>query len=169
LMNRPEDSYEAGEETERKAVANYRDLVDELYAARADQDISLRSLAEAAGVAVSGVAAMDSGSVWPRLNTMRSVAEALGLELHIEGDPDVPGHLVRHVRRTRKLSLRTVAIWAGQRPNTVSELGDPTRSPSMRTILAVAVELGLKVELRPTPPATGPAGDRRTGDEGPVS
>lgn len=169
MWNRPTDSYGAGEDTERKAVGNYSDLIRAFHRSRYVQEMSLRDLAKAAGVATSVVGAMDSGSAWPRLGTMRSVARALGLELHVDGSPDVAGYLVRHVRRTRRLQVQQVAFEAGVRRNTVSELDDPTRSPSMRTILAVAVELGLQVELRLATPSNQREGDRCTYDEGPVS
>lgn len=149
MWGRAEDSYSAREDTERKAVENYRALVRDLYRARADLGMSLRRLGDAAGVATSGVAALESGSAWPRLKTMRAVAHALGLELHVGGDPDVAGHLVRHVRRDPRLKMRYVAYGAGVDRNTFRELRDHARSPSMRTILAVAAELHLTVALRP--------------------
>jgi transcriptional regulator with XRE-family HTH domain len=151
LTARKANTYTAGDWAERDAVKNYRDLIEVLYIARADRQLSMRALADAAGIAVSGVNAMETGSAWPRLNTLRTVARAVNLELHIDGDPDVANYLLRHVRRKRGLSLRDVAIHAGLRSNTVSELKHPARSPSTRTVLGVAAALHLQAELRPTP------------------
>jgi transcriptional regulator with XRE-family HTH domain len=151
-MARKDDTYEAGR-WERAAVENYRNLIGELYRAQAKRDMTLRALADKAGVAVSGVNALVTGSAWPRLNTLAAVAGAVGLELHIDGDPDVRRHLLANVRGERDLSLRDVAGDAGLRPNTVSELKDQARSPSMKTVLMVAAVRSLKLELRSVLPA----------------
>lgn len=146
---RLDSSYQAGEEVERRAVATYFDLVGKLYRARADQKLSLRTVATAAGVSTSRVVALETGSAWPRWATMKAVAAVYGLEFHIDQDADVPGHLIRHVRRTRGLRVRYVAYSACVRRDTLAGFDHPAASPSTRSVLAVAAEVGLKVELRP--------------------
>ncbi len=159
-MARADDTYDAGDWVEKAAVANYRDLIGELYAARDNQEVSLRQLAAKSGVALSAVSALETGSAWPRLNTMRAVASALHLKLHFGGDPRVAVALHRALRRRGKPRLWgggphdgemmcDLAFVMGRGAGTLSELKDPTRSPSMRTVLAAAVVLSRKVELSP--------------------
>ena len=146
LWGRPDDSY--GFPLERQAVASFRRLADTITNTRYEKGLSVRHLAAAAGVAVSTTSSFESGSAWGRWATLLALAAPLGLTTEAgDGSTDVVGALVAKMKRPRGESRREVAFRASLRPNTVYDLGRPGVSPSVATVLAVAVVTRTEVQL----------------------
>lgn len=128
------------------AVVAYRQLAEVLVAARQEAGLTLRQLAAETGHALSVLTALEQGSAWPRLHTVESVAAALGLRLLVGGREDCVATLKRRMRED-EASVARLARDIGVRPNTLYELGQPGRSPSMATVLRLCVRLRLPVAL----------------------
>lgn len=67
---------------------------------RAEAKLSLRALAESAGLATSTVHRIERGDLRPTLETLRRIAEAAGVRLHIEPRTDYAASLVGLARLT---------------------------------------------------------------------
>ena len=119
----------------------------QFVAARDRACLSLRQLSVASGISLSVLTAMEQGSAWPRLATLQTAAGVLGLEVDVDGSPDVVAALLERLRDIPQLTLRGVAVDAGLRPNTVYDLRTPGASPSMTTILAFSYSVGADVRL----------------------
>jgi len=69
--------------------------------ARTDAGLSVRSLADAAGVAASTVHRIEKAELHPTVETLRRILEAAGLRLRLEPEPDYAASLVGLARSIR--------------------------------------------------------------------
>lgn len=112
----------------------------------------MRRLASASAVALSVVNQVEQGTSWPRLATVQAMAGALGARVTIGGLVD-PGIAIATAAKAQRRHLAHLADRAGVNQNTLYALVQhETASPSMATVLASALVLGLLVELEPIAP-----------------
>ncbi len=132
-------------------VGAWRALVEVLADERYARGWGLRRLATEAGVALSVVNDIEAGSSWPRLGTVEAIAGALGFVLEVEAEPgcQVLEGVLRQIRRQRRhpdgVSPRTLAQYAGVRPNTLYELPRTVAGGSVRTLLCLTRQLTVDV------------------------
>ena len=88
LLRRPADSYKDG--SEARAVEAFRHIATTLVAARTARGWSLRQLAQASGVALSHLTAIEQGGSWPTFDRLAQTARTLGLRVQL-GGPGLAG------------------------------------------------------------------------------
>ncbi|WP_250285788.1 MULTISPECIES: helix-turn-helix domain-containing protein [unclassified Frankia] len=69
-------------------------VADLVRGVRADAGLSVRALADAAGVAASTVHRIERGELQPTVDTLRRIIEAAGMRLHIDVHPDYSASMV---------------------------------------------------------------------------
>ena len=67
-----------------KALEPEYEVIRQVIAARAEQGLTQRELAERIGIKQSNISRLESGNYNPSLDFLRRVAAGLGKELHIE-------------------------------------------------------------------------------------
>lgn len=67
-----------------KALEPEYEVIRQVTAARAEQGLTQRELAERIGIKQSNISRLESGNYNPSLDFLRRVAAGLGKELHIE-------------------------------------------------------------------------------------
>lgn len=68
---------------EYERLQPYYDVIDAIIAARADEDLTQRELAERCGMKQSAFARLESGNANPTIKTLQQVAKGLGKQLKI--------------------------------------------------------------------------------------
>ena len=83
------DRYHAEQMKDPEYAAEYErlqpeyDIIDAIIAARAEQNLTQRELAERCGMRQSAFARLESGNANPTLKTLQQVAKGLGKKLRI--------------------------------------------------------------------------------------
>jgi len=147
LAQRPLERTDSG--VERQAVTAQRRLVGGLSRERRRQGLSLRALATLAGVSLTALTSLESGSSWSRLSTVEAVAAGLQQVLSFRGRRDLIPALLE-LAHEYELPSRALAQEAFLRANTLSELHLGRTTPSMATVLAIAAALGIATEVEVT-------------------
>lgn len=152
LHSRPSESYLTNS-VEGEAVALYKDLVNALTNARYERDLSVRSLASAAGVSSTALSELESGSAWPRLSTVAKLAAVLNLWITIDGRADLAKALrlkaranYAQPRRERTSSVEASAV-AGVSISTY--YGLKARDPRMSSVLGLCAALECEFAVAP--------------------
>jgi len=60
------------------------EIAKSIIAARCEQNITQKELAEKSGIRQSNISRIETGNCSPNINTLRQIAKGLGRELHIE-------------------------------------------------------------------------------------
>ena len=74
--------YHAEQMKDPEYAAEY-DIIDAIIAARAEENLTQRELAQRCGMKQSAFARLESGNANPTLETLKRVAEGLGKQLRI--------------------------------------------------------------------------------------
>jgi transcriptional regulator with XRE-family HTH domain len=82
---------------------------------RAEAGLSVRALAEAAGVAASTVHRIERGELQPTVQTLRHILEAAGMLLRVEPEPDASVSIVGLARSIRADLARGDETWVVRR------------------------------------------------------
>ena len=83
------DRYHAEQMKDPEYAAEYErlrpeyDIIDAIIAARAEENLTQRELAQRCGMKQSAFARLESGNANPTLETLKRVAEGLGKQLRI--------------------------------------------------------------------------------------
>jgi transcriptional regulator with XRE-family HTH domain len=136
--------------------------------ARADTGLSVRALADAAGVAASTVHRIEQGDLRPTVESLAQIVEAAGLRLRVEAtvdhaasvvglarsiQPDVStGNYIAAIRKAAELASRFRAADADVRHRMITAKPPPTGDPRWDAFLAGLAEwLAVRADLSAPP------------------
>lgn len=133
---------------ERAVVSRHRGVVKQLVQLRYEHDprVSLRNVAEGAGVPLSSVADLEAGSTWPSWRVIAGYAEAVSV--HLLCGPTIFGERLPRSRRDPYALIEAV--------NGSSALGERVRAyHDLTCVMLTQVRTSFGISIRDLASATG--------------
>ncbi len=119
-------------------------LGDKIRLMRGEKNLSLQDLATRAGISLSYLSEIERGTVYPALNTLKRIAEGLGVPpsavISHEGSL---GHKLKSLREEYGLTQAHLANLAGVTAGLIGQIEQGKVQPSLKTLEKLAEVMGV--------------------------
>jgi len=119
-------------------------LGDKIRLMRGEKNQSLQDLANKAGISLSYLSEIERGTVYPALNTLKRVAEGLGVSPSaLMGQEGSLGHKLKALREEYGLTQAQLANLAGVTAGLIGQIEQGKVQPSLKTLEKLAEVMGV--------------------------
>lgn len=119
-------------------------LGDKIRLLRTEKKMSLQELAERAGISLSYLSEIERGTVYPSLNTVKRIAEALDVPpTSIMGQEGSLGYKLKALREEYGLTQAQLAKLAGVTAGLIGQIEQGKVQPSLKTLEKLAEVMGV--------------------------
>ena len=119
-------------------------LGDKIRLMRGEKNQSLQDLANKAGISLSYLSEIERGTVYPALNTLKRVAEGLGVSPSaLMGQEGSLGHKLKALREEYGLTQARLANLAGVTAGLIGQIEQGKVQPSLKTLEKLAEVMGV--------------------------
>jgi transcriptional regulator with XRE-family HTH domain len=111
---------------------------------RCNKKLSVHELAARAGISVSYLGEIERGAVYPSLNTLKRLAEELGVPVNaLLGQDGSLGHRLKTLREEYGMTQAQLAGLAGVTAGLIGQIEQGKVQPSLKTLEKIAHALGV--------------------------
>ncbi len=119
-------------------------LGDKIRLMRGEKNLSLQDLAVKAGISLSYLSEIERGTVYPALNTLKRIAEGLGVHPSaVMGQEGSLGHKLKALREEYGLTQAQLANLAGVTAGLIGQIEQGKVQPSLKTLEKLAEVMGV--------------------------
>lgn len=119
-------------------------LGDKIRLMRSEKNLSLQDLANKAGISLSYLSEIERGTVYPALNTLKRIAEGLGVPPSaVMGQEGSLGHKLKALREEYGLTQAQLANLAGVTAGLIGQIEQGKVQPSLKTLEKLAEVMGV--------------------------
>ncbi len=119
-------------------------LGEKIRIIRNENNMSLQELAEKVGISLSYLSEIERGTVYPALNTLKRLAEGLGIPVSsLMGHEGTLGHKLRSLREEYGLTQAQLANLAGVTAGLIGQIEQGKVQPSLKTLEKLAEVMGV--------------------------
>lgn len=119
-------------------------LGERLRLIRCNKKLSVHELAARAGISVSYLGEIERGAVYPSLNTLKRLAEELGVPVNaLLGQDGSLGHRLKTLREEYGMTQAQLAGLAGVTAGLIGQIEQGKVQPSLKTLEKIAHALGV--------------------------
>ncbi len=119
-------------------------LGDKIRLMRSEKNLSLQDLANRAGISLSYLSEIERGTVYPALNTLKRIAEGLGVPPSaVMGQEGSLGHKLKALREEYGLTQAQLANLAGVTAGLIGQIEQGKVQPSLKTLEKLAEVMGV--------------------------
>lgn len=119
-------------------------LGDKIRLMRGEKNLSLQDLAVKAGISLSYLSEIERGTVYPALNTLKRIAEGLGVPpSSVMGHEGSLGHKLKALREEYGLTQAQLANLAGVTAGLIGQIEQGKVQPSLKTLEKLAEVMGV--------------------------
>lgn len=119
-------------------------LGEKIRIIRNEKDMSLQELADKIGISLSYLSEIERGTVYPALNTLKRVAEGLGIPATaLMGHEGTLGHKLKSLREEYGLTQAQLANMAGVTAGLIGQIEQGKVQPSLKTLEKLAEVMGV--------------------------
>lgn len=119
-------------------------LGDKIRLMRGEKNLSLQDLAGKAGISLSYLSEIERGTVYPALNTLKRIAEGLGVPpSSVMGQEGSLGHKLKALREEYGLTQAQLANLAGVTAGLIGQIEQGKVQPSLKTLEKLAEVMGV--------------------------
>lgn len=119
-------------------------LGDKIRLMRSEKNMSLQELAGTAGISLSYLSEIERGTVYPALNTLKRIAEGLGVPPStVMGHEGSLGHKLKALREEYGLTQAQLANLAGVTAGLIGQIEQGKVQPSLKTLEKLAEVMGV--------------------------
>ena len=119
-------------------------LGDKVRLMRSDKNLSLQELAQSAGISLSYLSEIERGTVYPALNTLKRISEALEVSPSaIMGHSGSLGHKLKTLREEYGLTQAKLASMAEVTAGLVGQIEQGKVQPSLKTLEKLSEVMGV--------------------------
>jgi transcriptional regulator with XRE-family HTH domain len=111
---------------------------------RNEKNMSLQDLADKVGISLSYLSEIERGTVYPALNTLKRVADGLGVPAtSLMGHEGTLGHKLKSLREEYGLTQAQLANLAGVTAGLIGQIEQGKVQPSLKTLEKLAEVMGV--------------------------
>lgn len=119
-------------------------LGEKIRIIRNEKNMSLQDLADKVGISLSYLSEIERGTVYPALNTLKRVAEGLGIPATaLMGHEGTLGHKLKSLREEYGLTQAQLANLAGVTAGLIGQIEQGKVQPSLKTLEKLAEVMGV--------------------------
>ncbi|WP_031516592.1 helix-turn-helix domain-containing protein [Desulfofalx alkaliphila] len=119
-------------------------LGEKIRIIRNEKDMSLQELADKVGISLSYLSEIERGTVYPALNTLKRVAEGLGVPpTALMGHEGTLGHKLKALREEYGLTQAQLANLAGVTAGLIGQIEQGKVQPSLKTLEKLSEVMGV--------------------------
>ncbi|MBM7854045.1 transcriptional regulator with XRE-family HTH domain [Desulfohalotomaculum tongense] len=119
-------------------------LGEKIRIIRNEKNMSLQELADKVGISLSYLSEIERGTVYPALNTLKRVAEGLGIPASaLMGHEGTLGHKLRSLREEYGLTQAQLANLANVTAGLIGQIEQGKVQPSLKTLEKLAEVMGV--------------------------